>query len=241
VLAVVLLGSIGLNGFLLLTARRFYDREQQVRLRPSGAPISHTQGTGPIRVLFLGDSRIAAWPPLPETRYTTFNGGVSGETTAQILLRAEAAFETAKPQVVVIQAGINDLKVIGLEPENEKAIAEGCVEHLLELIGIAERHGTRIVFVPVLPVADLPLARRWVWSPRIEASRMEVNRRVAQVLRTKRDAQILEAESLLDVRVAGDYRDALHLKPEAYPRLQEALIPPIDRVAGILNSNPDVK
>ena len=64
----------------------------------------------PVLVLF-GDSRAAMWPPpagLPE--YAVENRGVGYQTTAQIALRIDADVAPLHPAVVVLEAGVNDLK-----------------------------------------------------------------------------------------------------------------------------------
>jgi lysophospholipase L1-like esterase len=220
--------SLAANVGLALGCLEFYRRELRVRLHPTfpvPAAVAATEGRA--QVLFLGDSRMQEWPDLPRGRFATVNAGGGGETTAQIRLRATATLDAVRPQLVVLQAGINDLKTIGALPEVANDTEARCLANLIALVGLCRERGARVVLVPILPAAQPSLARLPVWSSEIDQAR----RRVNAALRKRFDGAV--GVALLDERGLGldttaDYRDTLHFRSETYTRLEAAALKAIE-------------
>ena len=127
----LLLASAGLNYVLIKRSVREFKETQNLRLDPisqnrfaqPNADLGAPSGQSP-RVVFLGDSRIAQWQNLPDVGNTErVNRGVGGETTAQVLLRADRDVTGIGASLVVIQAGINDLKTLGVVPKRKEEIS----------------------------------------------------------------------------------------------------------------------
>ena len=123
-------------------------REDNARLAAPAA--------GEKRVVFLGDSITAGWGAdgnfFPGRPY--LNRGISGQTTAQMLVRFRQDVIRLQPAVVVILAGTNDIAGNG-GPVTVEAIEDN-LQSMAELAG---GHGIRVVFSSVLPVLDYP------WRP----------------------------------------------------------------------------
>ncbi|MGA9849072.1 MAG: GDSL-type esterase/lipase family protein [Roseiarcus sp.] len=63
-----------------------------------------------LRVVLIGDSRIARWPTSAlDDRVEVINRGIGGETLAQMAHRYERDAIALKPDVIFIQSGGNDL------------------------------------------------------------------------------------------------------------------------------------
>jgi lysophospholipase L1-like esterase len=217
VLGVSLVANVGLVG----TCMELYRREQRVRLHPAfPVPTAVPRVEQRTHVLFLGDSRMQEWPDLPRDRFTTVNAGGGGETTAQIRLRAAATLDAVRPELVVLQAGVNDLKTIGALPDRAKDIEASCLANLAALVELCRERNARVVLVPIMPTARPSLLRRIVWSSEIDAARLRVN---AELRRRFADSP---GVALLDeLRVgAADYRDTLHFTPTAYGKLEAAAL-----------------
>ncbi len=115
---------------------------------------------GANRVILFGDSITEGWAPLFDE---TFAGkayvgrGISGQTTAQMLVRFRQDVLDLKPDVVVILAGTNDIAgntgVVTLEH------IQGNLASMAELASSA---GISVIMSSVLPVADYP------WRPGLE-------------------------------------------------------------------------
>ncbi|HEY6081251.1 MAG TPA: GDSL-type esterase/lipase family protein, partial [Polyangiaceae bacterium] len=216
--------SLVANVGLLWACRELYRREQRVRLHPTWpVPAAVARVQERAQVLFLGDSRMQEWPDLPKDRFVTVNAGGGGETTAQILLRAAATLDGVRPELVVLQAGVNDLKTIGVLPDQAKETEAQCLANLSALVELCRERGARVVLVPIFPTSAPSLARRLVWSPEIEAARRRVNAGLRQRFAGAAGVALLD-EQLLSADSAADYRDTLHFGPQAYTKLEAATL-----------------
>lgn len=103
-------------------------------------------------VVFMGDSITDVWQ---QPRYGGFfpgkpyaDRGISGQTTAQMLLRFRPDVVALAPKAVVILAGTNDIAG-NTGPATDEEI-EGNLASMTEL---AEAHGIRVVLSSITPVS----------------------------------------------------------------------------------------
>ena len=222
---------------LILTARYFYGRELAVRLQLNmWSPARHTGSPGGVRVLFLGDSRAEQWPALPADRFQTINAGVGGETTAQVLLRTRRLLTEEHPALVVIQAGINDLKAIGVLPRSAPTIQAHCLSNLVAMVRECQDQGAGVVITLIFPPGPVDWERRLFWSPRIAPVVREINTELSLQFAPKSGVVILDTANLLTPQEY--YQDTLHLRPAAYTNLQAALLPLLDKVLANRRMDP---
>lgn len=113
----------------------------------------------PNRVVFLGDSITDGWrlaEAFPGKPYV--NRGISGQTTAQMLVRLFPDVLSLKPATLVILAGTNDIsrntgpQTLEMIGQNFQAITE-----------LAQLHGIKVVLCSLLPVSD--------YTPRMQTER----------------------------------------------------------------------
>jgi len=111
---------------------------------------------GEDRVVFMGDSITDAWGRAQYAVTAPFftgkpyiNRGISGQTTAQMLLRFYPDVVAHKPKVVVFLAGTNDLAG-NLGPVSMESIQN----NLAAMADIARANGIKVVLGSVLPVCD---------------------------------------------------------------------------------------
>ncbi|HET7840525.1 MAG TPA: SGNH/GDSL hydrolase family protein [Terriglobia bacterium] len=104
----------------------------------------------PGRVVFLGDSITDGWDlakSFPGKPYV--NRGISGQTTAQMLVRLYPDVIDLHPAVLIILAGTNDIagnngsQTITMVEENLQAITE-----------LATQHGIKVILCTLTPVSD---------------------------------------------------------------------------------------
>jgi lysophospholipase L1-like esterase len=104
----------------------------------------------PRRVVFLGDSITDGWKlaqSFPEKPFV--NRGISGQTTAQMLVRMYPDVISLKPAALIILAGTNDIsrntgpQTLAQITDNFRAITE-----------LAQAHGIKVIFCTVMPVSD---------------------------------------------------------------------------------------
>jgi len=134
------------------------DWPQLARYRADNAKLASTGSPGQ-RVVFMGDSITDAWgrsaadaPFFPGKPYV--NRGISGQTTAQMLVRFRADVIDLKPAAVVILAGTNDLA--GNTGLSSLQMVE---DNLASMAELATSNQIKVVLASVLPVSDYPWRR----------------------------------------------------------------------------------
>jgi lysophospholipase L1-like esterase len=111
---------------------------------------------GEDRVVFMGDSITDGWgrgqfaqsaPFFPGKPYV--NRGISGQVTAQMLLRFYPDAVALKPKAVVFLAGTNDIGG-NIGPVSDQSIRE----NLMAMVDMARANNIKVVLGSVLPVCD---------------------------------------------------------------------------------------
>jgi lysophospholipase L1-like esterase len=242
-LPAALAASALLNVWLYRRARQYLREANAVRLDPLGlraaglsltpgnraaVPLSETYGVSPPsrpRVVFYGDSRAAQWPAPALDSFEFINAGVNGQSTAQALERCRHHLGPLRPDIVVLQAGINDLRLIPMFPDQQAALTAGCLANLRALAGLALADCAVVVLTTLFPLGPAPVGWPFYWSPAVAESVREVNAALrswaapglvvfdAYALLAAPDGQALPAYA----------EDTLHLTPEGYAALNVGL------------------
>ncbi len=232
-LAGLLLVSLGVNALLVCFARGYFKEMLDVRLDPAGLKIyaadrQNAAGGGgePLLVLF-GDSRAAMWSTPTTPGYRVINHGVGSQTTAQILMRLDDDVVRLHPSVVVLEAGINDLKSIAQFPERRAEIVRDCEANLRRIVEGCRRAGATVVLVTVFGIGDVSVWKRLFWSNDVSAAVKEVNAFLPTL--AGNGVTLLDADAALDDdsgRIRDTYQlDYLHLTSSGYAALNGKLVP----------------
>ncbi len=147
--------------------RTVADFGQLQRYRGANAQLPATVSGQP-RVVFFGDSITEGWGREGSAGFFPgkgwLNRGISGQTTAQMLVRFSQDVLALKPQVVVILAGTND--VAG----NTGPSTQGMIEdNLHAMVELARAHGIAVVLASVLPVSEYPWMPGITPAPKVRA------------------------------------------------------------------------
>ena len=229
-LVLALAASLLLNLSLRRRARSYYMQWQYALLHPLGLAAHPTgeaatsespAGDEPLLVLF-GDSRAAQWPAPALEGWRIANRGLGGQTSEAVRARLEAHVLSLSPQVIVLQAGVNDLRMIPLFPEQERAIIERCRDNLIATVRAARASGATVVVTTIIPLGPTPLrARRW--QP-VRNAIDEVNASLLEL--AGEEVVVLETGARLgDGRTveAAYAEDWLHLNARGYDVLNDML------------------
>jgi lysophospholipase L1-like esterase len=228
-----LLASLAANLWLLQRGELYYRQLGELRLDPYGLeafPAAEAPAAGR-RVVFFGDSRAALWVAPSIAGHSFLNRGIGGQTCAQVAGRFAAHIAPLKPDVIVVQVGINDLKLIPLFPERQAQIVARCRDRIAEIVAHGREAGATIILTTVFPPAAIPPERRALWSDTIDVAIEQLN---AQI-RSMRAPGVLVLETgpiLADERgvTRAEYSsDELHLRPEGYAALNAALVQLLER------------
>jgi len=212
--------------------QEYYLQLNETRLDPLGLkafPIRQARvspADGKPLVVLLGDSRAAAWPaPTQLEGFTFVNRGASAQTTAQVLGRFPYHVPSLKPDILVLEVGINDLKTIPLFPERKAAIVADCEANIQKLVELATRDNTRVILVTIFPLGQIPIERRPFWSEDVALAITEVNQFITMLASDSVEifdaGKILSNESgIVDPRYSKDF---LHLNATGYEALNREL------------------
>jgi len=201
----------------------------RIRLDPYGLSSYHQDPLSPDhgqRIVVVGDSRAGSWPKPPTLSSVEFiNRGISGQTTAQVLGRFQHHVADLEPDIVLIQAGINDLKAIPLFPDRKKSIINNCKQNLQELVRSSLDAGAVVVVTTIIPPGNPPIQRLPFWSTEVDRALQECNRSVLNLMR--KNVIVLDSSAALSDasgRVLQRYqKDFLHLNPAGYEVLNHEL------------------
>ncbi len=226
-----------LSFVLYSQAKKYYIELNQTRLDPVGLgyyPVDAQaiKNKSQSRVVFLGDSRAASWASPSMRGYEFINRGIGSQTSIQVLQRFSQHMRSLKPDVVVIQVGINDLKTIALFPERRTAIAATCRSNIKQLVEASRNLGAIVILTTIFPVGEVPLMRRPFWSEAIGQAVQETNAYIATLANDK--TLIFDTFSLLadsqGMTLKKYTADELHLNEQGYQKLNQELVQLIHRI-----------
>ncbi len=183
-----------------------------------------------LRVVLIGDSRIARWPTSTlGDRAEIVNRGIGGETAAQMARRFDRDALALKPDVIVIQSGVNDLLAATFMGDVAgPAILRQTARTLLRLTEEGAASGAPVFLTTIIPAARPELARLPVWNESLRAAVAAVNGELRRSALPDRAVLIDLSASLAggdDRLLPDEFRlDALHLNEAGYDRLSEELL-----------------
>jgi len=127
------------------------------------APVAAGEG----RVVFYGASMTEGWGPTFGTYFPGkpyVNRGLSGQTTAQMVVRFRQDVIELHPKAVLILAGTND--VAGNTGPTTPEMTE---ENWASMADLAKVNGIRVIFASITPSTDIPWRRGLEPAPKIRA------------------------------------------------------------------------
>lgn len=223
-LAILLTVMIG----MVWAMRERYEHRLRQQIWPATAPkaavlVGPSAGSRST-VLLLGDSRVAQWglPLLPGWRVV--NAGTGGLTTGQIRLQTSRLLEEFHPDTIVVEAGINDLKYLGLRPALASQIVALAASNIAVITRECAGRHCKVIVLETWPAGSPGLARRLVWSAAVPDSVNRLNARLRLLNSPEQGVRVVDLLGAAGLKPeAGLYRNTLHFKPEVYQRLTPAL------------------
>jgi lysophospholipase L1-like esterase len=231
-LTVALVTSLCGNVFLFRAGFESFKTTTALRLDPVGIRVYAADRAKPVAggplVVFFGDSRAAMWPePATPTGYRILNHGIGYQTTVQILMRVDEDVASLHPTVVVLEAGVNDLKAIAEFPEQRDRIVADCEANIERIVDRCRRAGATVVMVTIFDIGDVSLWRRPFWSNSVAAAVREVNAYLPKLAGER--VFLFDTAPILDdgkgtIQEAYEL-DYLHLSLAGYSALNRNLLP----------------
>ena len=210
------------------SARTHYEYHLAQQIWPLAAPDIYARSSSPDNsaptVLLLGDSRMAQWDLPRWPGWRVVNAGAGGLTTGQLRLCAPKLLDEFHPDAVVLEAGVNDLKFIGLRPEMAPRIISLAADNLAAVVRECAARHCRVIVLETWPAGEPGRLRRLVWSAKIPAAIGSLNAQLRLLDSPGQGIRVVDLCSDAGLKPdASLYLDMLHFKPEVYQRLTPAL------------------
>lgn len=231
ILIFCLLSSLFINFISIKASVNYYKKELLVRLDPleniyKKKNTSNDKKTAKRSIVLLyGDSRISHWKPqLSIANHEIIKRGIGGQTTKQLSLRLYEDVLSHSPNIVVLQAGINDLKAIGVFPELRQDIVNHSKENLLDIVTRINNNNIHAIVLTIIPTGKPPLIRKLFWRNQINQAIDEVNSFLKNI--RLENVHILDSSRLLG---SGGFIDKsfqknmLHLNELGYNQLNDLI------------------
>ncbi|MBB5317467.1 SGNH/GDSL hydrolase family protein [Tunturibacter empetritectus] len=144
------------------------DWPQLGRYRVDNATLGPAPAGGQ-RVVFYGDSITDSWGRREDTGEffqgePYVNRGISGQTTAQMVVRFRQDVIDLHPAVVVILGGTNDIA-----GNTGPMTAEMTEDNFRSMVDLAKANGIRVILASITPTLDFPWKSGMAPAPKIKA------------------------------------------------------------------------
>ena len=184
------------------------------------------------RVVFMGNSITEGWVAIDGAFFSS-NGyvgrGISGQTSSQFLVRFRQDVINLQPEVVVINAGTNDVA------ENTGPYREDdTFGNIVSMVELARANGIKVILTSVLPAASFS------WNPSVTDAPAKIASLNARI-KAYADRQGLPYVDYYAALVQGDEkalnaaytRDGVHPTLEGYKVMEPLVKEVIDRVLAL--------
>lgn len=239
VLILMLLIVIAASGIgLIHTYKNFYKRNALLRVDPlefTGVKTADIEADlHNSEIWIIGDSRVKRWPQeLLKYKTSVTNLGVEGQTSSQVLYRFMNYLETDTPSLVILEVGINDLKIIGLDASLSGAITQQYLENIELMIHLCRERNIRMILISIFNGGKIELPRRFIWNSAVGEAINTANR----ALRSYSDDEVIFYFNANDIltdngsTVRPEYQeDFLHINAEGYKALSCSLQELVNKV-----------
>lgn len=185
-------------------------------------------------IWIIGDSRVRRWPEeLLKSSSTVANLGVEAQTSSQVLYRFMNYLETDTPSLVILEVGINDLKIIGLDDRLSSSITQQYYGNIEQMIHLSRDRNIRMILINIFTVGKIKLSRRLFWNSAVSEAINEAN----LVLKSYSDDDVIfyfDANAILSDNgrtVRPEYQaDFLHINTNGYVALSSSLQELINKI-----------
>jgi lysophospholipase L1-like esterase len=177
----------------------------------------------------LGDSRAEHWNVdfVKLSSHEIINRGISAQTSKQVLERFKCDITVKTPDWIILQVGINDFKMLGLNTTLNSGIGTDCFNNIVTILELCMNNNIRIIFTPVLILGSIELLRKLIWNANISLAIEDLNKKLENYCLLHRIIfyNINEVLCNKNGRVKKEYQNGfLHLNDNAYKIMSARLI-----------------
>lgn len=208
------------------TIRTLHAENMELRLDPLGEDLMN--GEFHHNILAIGSSSIQHWP-FEESGLgddICFNAGIGGQSSKQVLLRFERLLMVHKPDYLIVQTGMNDIKTLGVL-KNREVIIKDFLENIGKIFALCDSNNIVPLYVTNFPTGKAGLIRSLFWDREMDRLVSQTNDMLKGVCREK-GYYVLDAYELLSapgrMKRKPEYSaDFMHLNEAGYKVLNNQL------------------
>lgn len=184
--------------------------------------------SGQITVVFFGDSRAAYWPfPEIQGNYLFLNRGIKAQSSVLAAGRWPHHVASLEPDVLVVQVGINDLRLVAEYPARRDTIVENSKANIQQIVSDSVELGITVILTTVFPLGRPPFDRQGgEVAESVTEAVDEVNAYLSTLVGEK--VIVLDTGSILagdNEQVRPEYSDDyLHINAAGYQALNQDLV-----------------
>jgi lysophospholipase L1-like esterase len=164
------------------------------------------------------ESQFAYWLMKARPGWTVLNRGVNGERSDQIRARFDRDVLAAKPDAIVIIAGVNDVY--------QGRSAASVIEQLRMLYEAGRKAGIRVVAGSIVPYNTATTDQN--------ARMHEINTWINDVAAREHGVRFVDTRAAVaaidNADRLADSPDGLHPSPSGYRRMAEAILPALEEI-----------
>ena len=202
----------------LSLARDFYRQSLEAQHPQTVELLGNDNG----KIVFLGDSRVSQW-----SQYDAFSAryiGYPGASSHQIASQFDIGLLGKSTSVIIIQAGVNDLRLAGMAPERVQELVADSYGSLQELVTLLATHVDQVVLLTVFPTSEPSFMRSVVWGKEVQQGVDLLNDSLRNAV-WPANVQVVDCDvALLPLGVVA-FVDTLHLTESGYDALNALLEP----------------
>lgn len=190
---------------------RYHAANEELKRRPAD----------PKRVVFMGDSITDGWPlaeAFPGRPYV--NRGISGQTTAQMLVRMYPDVLALQPAAMILLAGTNDIAA-----NNGPQTLDMIKQNVMAMVELAQAHHIKVILCALTPISGKQSEHR---PP---ADILKLNAWLKEYAAKTRSAFVDYHSAVVDTQ--GEFRsgysdDGLHPNARGYQLMKAAVSKALD-------------
>jgi lysophospholipase L1-like esterase len=196
-----------------------------------------------IRVVFLGDSRVRAWPAPASVdlgmQIEIINRGMGLDSSAQTLQRLGKHALPLQPNITLLQIGVNDFKYRALTDRPLSQIVSDLTANIEQIVNQLIQQQSIVILSSIFPVC-FELWQDKQHKPEEFATGIEAANRALSQLAPREKLRLFDAASLLiDQKKSIPTRyalDGLHINTAAYQHLNRELQTILEEVVQLPSS-----
>lgn len=202
----------------LSLARDFYRQSLEAQHLQTVELLGNDNG----KVVFLGDSRISQW-----SQHDAFSAryiGYPGASSHQIASQFDTGLLGKSTSVVIVEAGVNDLRLAGMAPERVQELVGESYGSLQELVMLLAAHVDQVLLLTVFPTSEPSFMRSVVWGEEVQQGVDLLNDSLQNAV-WPANVQVVDCDVALLPLGQMVFVDTLHLTESGYDALNALLEP----------------